>query len=58
MSSSGFDARARLGTVLTAMATPFTADGALDTATAARLAIRGPSMNQIPRLNPQSLPKE
>lgn len=40
MSSSGFDARARLGTVLTAMATPFTADGALDTATAARLAIR------------------
>jgi hypothetical protein len=25
---------------------------------AARLAIRGPSMNQIPRLNPPSLPKE
>ena len=40
MSSSGFDAGARLGTVLTAMATPFTPDGALDTDTAARLAIR------------------
>ncbi|MCH9721640.1 MAG: 4-hydroxy-tetrahydrodipicolinate synthase [Actinomycetia bacterium] len=40
MSTSGFDASARLGTVLTAMATPFTADGTLDTATAARLASR------------------
>lgn len=40
MSTSGFDASARLGTVLTAMATPFGADGALDTATAARLATR------------------
>ena len=38
VSSSGFDAGARLGTVLTAMATPFTPDGALDTDTAARLA--------------------
>ena len=40
MSTSGFDAGARLGTVLTAMSTPFTADGTLDTATAARLATR------------------
>ncbi len=40
MSSSGFDASARLGTVLTAMATPFTAEGTLDTETAARLAMR------------------
>ena len=40
MSSSGFDAGARLGTVLTAMATPFTPDGALDTNTAAALAAR------------------
>jgi len=40
VSTSGFDASARLGTVLTAMATPFTADGTLDTATAARLASR------------------
>lgn len=40
MSSSGFDAGARLGTVLTAMATPFTPDGALDTDTAAALATR------------------
>ena len=40
MSGSGFDASARLGTVLTAMVTPFTADGALDTDTAARLAQR------------------
>lgn len=40
VSSSGFDAGARLGTVLTAMATPFTADGALDTDAAARLATR------------------
>ena len=40
MSTSGFDAGARLGTVLTAMATPFRPDGALDTGTAARLATR------------------
>jgi len=40
VSTSGFDASARLGTVLTAMVTPFTPDGALDTGTAARLAIR------------------
>ena len=40
VSTSGFDASARLGTVLTAMATPFKADGTLDTATAARLAGR------------------
>lgn len=40
MSTSGFDASARLGTVLTAMATPFTPDGALDTDAAARLATR------------------
>ena len=40
MSASGFDAGARLGTVLTAMVTPFTADRSLDTATAARLANR------------------
>ena len=40
MSSSGFDAGARLGTVLTAMATPFTAEGTLDTAAAGRLAAR------------------
>lgn len=38
MSTTGFDASARLGTVLTAMVTPFTQDGALDTETAARLA--------------------
>ncbi|TGD87854.1 4-hydroxy-tetrahydrodipicolinate synthase [Mycolicibacterium sp. CH28] len=38
MSTSGFDASARLGTVLTAMVTPFKPDGTLDTATAARLA--------------------
>lgn len=37
MSTGGFDASARLGTVLTAMVTPFS-DGRLDTATAARLA--------------------
>jgi 4-hydroxy-tetrahydrodipicolinate synthase len=37
VSTSGFDASARLGTVLTAMVTPFK-DGALDTATAVRLA--------------------
>ena len=40
MSTSGFDASGRLGTLLTAMVTPFTPDGALDTATAARLATR------------------
>jgi len=40
VSSSGFDAGARLGTVLTAMATPFTPDGTLDTDTAAALATR------------------
>ncbi len=40
MSSSGFDAGARLGTVLTAMVTPFGPDGSLDTAAAARLAAR------------------
>jgi 4-hydroxy-tetrahydrodipicolinate synthase len=40
VSSSGFDARARLGTVLTAMATPFTPDGAVDVETAGRLAAR------------------
>jgi 4-hydroxy-tetrahydrodipicolinate synthase len=40
VSTSGFDASARLGTVLTAMATPFTPDGALDTDAAARLATR------------------
>jgi 4-hydroxy-tetrahydrodipicolinate synthase len=34
----GFDAPARLGTLLTAMATPFAADGSLDTAATARLA--------------------
>lgn len=40
MSTSGFDASARLGTVLTAMVTPFKPDGTLDTDTAARLANR------------------
>lgn len=40
VSTSGFDAGTRLGTVLTAMATPFTADGDIDTSTAARLAVR------------------
>ena len=38
MSTSGFDTSARLGTVLTAMVTPFDADGRLDVATAARVA--------------------
>ncbi len=38
MSSVGFDAPARLGTLLTAMVTPFAADGSLDTAAAARVA--------------------
>jgi 4-hydroxy-tetrahydrodipicolinate synthase len=40
VSTSGFVSSARLGTVLTAMATPFTPDGALDTDAAARLATR------------------
>ncbi|BBY54319.1 4-hydroxy-tetrahydrodipicolinate synthase [Mycobacterium koreense] len=38
MNTSGFDARTQLGTVLTAMVTPFHPDGSLDTETAARLA--------------------
>jgi 4-hydroxy-tetrahydrodipicolinate synthase len=38
VSTVGFDAPARLGTLLTAMVTPFAADGALDTAAAAHLA--------------------
>ncbi len=38
MSTSGFDASARLGTVLTAMVTPFDADGRLDVAAAVRVA--------------------
>lgn len=38
MHTVGFDAPARLGTLLTAMVTPFAADGSLDTATASRLA--------------------
>jgi 4-hydroxy-tetrahydrodipicolinate synthase len=38
VSTAGFDAPARLGTVLTAMVTPFRADGSLDTAVAAQLA--------------------
>jgi 4-hydroxy-tetrahydrodipicolinate synthase len=38
VSSAGFDAPVRLGTVLTAMVTPFRADGSLDTAKAAQLA--------------------
>ncbi|WP_203471366.1 4-hydroxy-tetrahydrodipicolinate synthase [Mycolicibacterium chubuense] len=40
VSTSGFDAPARLGTLLTAMATPFKPDGSLDTDTAVRLATR------------------
>jgi len=40
VNSSGFDAGARLGTVLTAMVTPLTAEGELDTAAAAALANR------------------
>jgi len=40
VSTSGFDASARLGTVLTAMVTPFKPDGTLDTDTAAWLATR------------------
>jgi 4-hydroxy-tetrahydrodipicolinate synthase len=38
VSTSGFDVTARLGTVLTAMVTPFKPDGSLDAETAARLA--------------------
>ncbi|WP_373196595.1 4-hydroxy-tetrahydrodipicolinate synthase [Mycobacterium marinum] len=38
MSTVGFDVPARLGTLLTAMVTPFGSDGALDLAAAARLA--------------------
>ncbi|AKN17556.1 4-hydroxy-tetrahydrodipicolinate synthase [Mycobacterium haemophilum] len=38
MTTVGFDAPARLGTLLTAMVTPFDADGSLDPAAAARLA--------------------
>lgn len=38
VSTVGFDAPARLGTVLTAMVTPFGADGSLDATVAARLA--------------------
>lgn len=38
VSTSGFDASARLGTLLTAMVTPFKPDGTVDAATAARLA--------------------
>lgn len=38
VSTGGFDVTARLGTVLTAMVTPFKPDGSLDTDTAARLA--------------------
>jgi 4-hydroxy-tetrahydrodipicolinate synthase len=40
VSTSGFDVGARLGTVLTAMVTPFDSKGALDTAVAKKLAIR------------------
>ncbi len=40
MSTGGFDVTAQLGTVLTAMATPFKPDGSLDIATAVRLATR------------------
>ena len=38
VSTIGFDVSARLGTLLTAMATPFKPDGSLDTGTAAQLA--------------------
>ena len=40
VSTGGFDAHARLGTVLTAMVTPFRPDGSLDAGGAARLATR------------------
>ncbi|WP_422748112.1 4-hydroxy-tetrahydrodipicolinate synthase [Mycobacterium sp. WMMD1722] len=38
MSASGFDVTARVGTMLTAMVTPFKPDGSVDTETAGRLA--------------------
>ncbi len=38
MSTSGFDASARLGTLLTAMVTPFRSDGTFDASAAARVA--------------------
>src|ERR1700758_3786709 len=38
VSTVGFDVPARLGTLLTAMVTPFSADGSLDTTAAAQLA--------------------
>ena len=38
VSTVGFDVTARLGTLLTAMVTPFSADGSLDTTAAAQLA--------------------
>ena len=38
MSTSGIDAHAQLGTVLTAMVTPFHADGSLDLVTAKKVA--------------------
>ena len=38
MSTGGFDVYARLGTLLTAMVTPFAPDGSLDLAATARLA--------------------
>jgi len=40
VSTSGFDVSARVGTVLTAMVTPFGPDGSLDLATAKKLATR------------------
>jgi 4-hydroxy-tetrahydrodipicolinate synthase len=40
VSTSAFDVTAQVGTVLTAMVTPFKPDGSLDTDTAARLATR------------------
>lgn len=40
MTTSGFDAQAQLGTVLTAMVTPFGSDGSVDTDKAVRLANR------------------
>ena len=38
MSTGGFDVHARLGTLLTAMVTPFAPDGSLDIPAAVRLA--------------------
>ena len=40
MSTSALDVTGQVGTVLTAMVTPFKPDGSLDTDTAARLATR------------------